>query len=726
MQCLMTKKVKKQDQGAECGAGESLVSTVGLLVCPVLDLLPQAVFWTDVNGVIEGANLAFLKMVGRTCFDEVRGKAISDLNLSLHELDLLAWCDTEVLLTGKEEHDVLSSLLRVDGTLARFEVIKEPLRDDHGKVIGVVGFYRDVTHEQRENDAKKNASRLNRRLAEMVSGFNIYGGRSLEQEFRDLCIAAVEEMPIERVGIWQVSQDGSTLTAKTMVESKKIYENYVSLHRLHVPDIFSIIEKAQTLSVHDVRYASEISSMLDTYLIPNNIVAILAVPVMMRGRVWGMVTLERVLYPYHWTQHEAYFVQSMANIVALIASTDENIVVRRELEEKNELYDVLMNATRDGIWDWDMVTNMVTLSSRWLEMLGYEAKQQVKALEAVQEMVHPDDKDSTNAEIERHKNEPNIPFEHSFRLRNADGGYHWVYCRAKIIRDEQGNCVRMVGTNTDIHTMKMVEEEISQHREMLKQEVEEQTKHLLHAKEEAENANIAKSEFLANMSHELRTPMHAIINYSLMSRDKLDIAPREKIYKYLDNILISGERLLKLLNELLDLSKMEAGKMTFHFEQKNIPVLVENVLVEVRSLLEKKFLQVRQVIETEDVVVRADGQRIIQVIMNLMSNAIKFSPDSKTITLRYFDTFIVEKGETIPALGVSVADEGIGIPEAELEAVFDKFTQSSRTKTGAGGTGLGLAICREIIDAHKGRLWASNASEGGGVFTFLLPRVTKI
>lgn len=709
-------ELKDSIQQSLCNATGAASGSV--LAQIVLDRLPQSIFWIDESGRIQGANAAFLKLIGHTTPDAIYGKKIIELPLPLHEKDLFTWCDTEVLLTGKDEHDTLSSLLRDDGSVVRFAVTKEPIRNAMGEIVGVIGYFQDITYQQRDDEAKKNASRLNRRLAELVSGFNMYGGRSLEDELTNVCSAALEELPIERVAIWQMSSDGTMLTARTLLDKNHKYENSVSLLRKYFHDIFNALGNARSLIVQDVRYSSDIASLLDAYLIPNNINAFMAVPVMMRGRVWGMVTVERVRYPYHWSKHESYFVQSMANIVALVASTDENILVRRELEEKNALYDLIMNATQDGVWDWNMLTDRVTLSHRWLEMLKYPQDKQDWSLQAVNQLVHPADFDNVFSEIARHQQEPSKPFDCTFRLRNNDGDYQWIYSRGKILRDAQGKPVRMVGTNTDIQVMKMAEEEIIQHREKLKLQVEQQTRHLVIAKEEAEHANRSKSEFLANMSHELRTPMHAIINYSLMCKDKLETAPKERLQKYLDNIFTSGERLLKLLNELLDLSKLEAGKMTFAFEEKNMENVVSHVLMEVRSLLEKKSLSIQQIHETDNLMAIADGQRMIQLVMNLVSNAIKFSPEGRTITIRYFDATCNDK----PALGLSVMDEGVGIPEGELEAVFDKFTQSSRTKTGAGGTGLGLAICREIAEAHGGKIWAEHAPTGGGLFKILIPR----
>ena len=243
--------------------------------------------------------------------------------------------------------------------------------------------------------------------------------------------------------------------------------------------------------------------------------------------------------------------------------------------------------------------------------------------------------------------------------------------------------------------------------------------------EELEQANRYKSEFLANMSHELRTPMHAILSYAAMGEQKLDDAPREKIERYFARIHTSGERLLFLLNDLLDLAKLEAGRMEFHFEPCNLVELAEIAIGELARLADEKRIAMR-VEGAEEASARCDTDRTLQVLRNLIGNAIKFSPEGSPIRVRIApaqptDPTTRPGNKAVPALRITVEDRGVGIPEEEITTIFDKFVQSSKTKTGAGGTGLGLAISKEIIEGHGGAIWAANNTEGGVSFIFTLP-----
>lgn len=269
---------------------------------------------------------------------------------------------------------------------------------------------------------------------------------------------------------------------------------------------------------------------------------------------------------------------------------------------------------------------------------------------------------------------------------------------------------------------KVMEGELIEHRDHLEKLVEMQTINLVIEKEKAEQATLAKSEFLANMSHELRTPMHAILNYNTMAQKLSGDDENSKLSKYLNNINVAGTRLLGLLNTLLDFEKLEAGKMEFEFGAGDLVKVVDYALTELDSLTKVKNIKISRRYLCKNTIIVFDEAKIIQVMINLLSNSIKFSPENGTITITIEDEYLQEENEVKTAISCAIADEGVGVPEDELEAVFEKFTQSSSTKTTAGGTGLGLSISRKIIEKHKGRIWAENGKVKGAVLKFILPR----
>lgn len=271
--------------------------------------------------------------------------------------------------------------------------------------------------------------------------------------------------------------------------------------------------------------------------------------------------------------------------------------------------------------------------------------------------------------------------------------------------------------NKMLDEIELKDKELQSYTANLEQLVAERTVSLEKALDQATQANASKTEFLSNMSHELRTPLHAILSFARFGLKNHETATTEKLFKYFDRINTSGERLLALLNDLLDLSKLEAGKMQLNKQKKSLLFIAKNCVAEQSAALKEKqqiLLWDKAVCNTE---ADFDPVRIAQVITNLLSNAIKFTPERKIITICFSEVDYHNQA----AIQLSVEDQGIGIPKEELEYVFDKFIQSSKTKTNAGGTGLGLAICQNIIDLHKGKIWAESIEAGGACMSFVLP-----
>jgi signal transduction histidine kinase len=233
--------------------------------------------------------------------------------------------------------------------------------------------------------------------------------------------------------------------------------------------------------------------------------------------------------------------------------------------------------------------------------------------------------------------------------------------------------------------------------------------------------NESKTDFLLDVSHEIRTPMHAILNFAEIGQKKIDNCDTEKIKFYFSRIEESGLRLLNLINSILDLTVLESGKVFLKFENGCIIDCLENVIKDLNSLIEKKNLSIQINKSDDNIYCKIDKPHITRVILNILSNSIKFSPEGSNI---YIDIKKVKDYKQIAGESVllSISDEGVGVPEDELAIIFNKFVQSSNASTDNSGSGIGLAICKEIIGLHKGAIWVENNKDKGAKFSFVIPK----
>lgn len=376
--------------------------------------------------------------------------------------------------------------------------------------------------------------------------------------------------------------------------------------------------------------------------------------------------------------------------VALRKEIRDRQAVLEALSESEERFRNLTETTSDFIWQIDAEGRYTYASPKSRQLLGLEPQQIVGTLffpwrQASAGQARP--------EIPRHS------FSHEYSYLRQDGREVIVESNGEPIHSRRGEIVGYRGIDRDVTAQRVYEIELKR------------------AKELAEAANRAKSEFLANMSHELRTPLHAILSFANFGERKIDNADRSELLRFFQQISTSGNRLIPLINSLLDLAQLEAGRMKYNPGQHDLIAEIELAFSELRPLAEQKGLTLAMVPPGIPAVAFFDQGRIGQVIRNILSNAIQFSDPDTTIEVALTR---LEESADRKLLRTTISNHGIEIPEVERTIIFDAFSQSSKTKNGAGGTGLGLAICRQIVTDHRGRIWV-DSKEGATRFHFTLP-----
>jgi len=287
--------------------------------------------------------------------------------------------------------------------------------------------------------------------------------------------------------------------------------------------------------------------------------------------------------------------------------------------------------------------------------------------------------------------------------RRKDGSHFPVEISLSPVKSSTGSHVTTI--IRDISERRQMEDQLRAAQEKYIRELELRNR-------ESEQANKLKTEFLSNMSHELRSPLHTVIGFAELLAEETEGPLNEKQKRFLTHIQNDSRHLLDIINDLLDLSKIEAGRLELRQEAFDIVPVVEDALSSVRPRATAKAVEIRTDISVSVAVV-ADRLRFKQILHNLLSNAVKFTPDGGKVRL--------EAAPRDRFAEISVSDTGIGIPEDQHRAVFDKFYQvRSATKDG-GGTGLGLAITKGLVEQHGGTIWLKSELGNGSCFTFTIP-----
>jgi PAS domain S-box-containing protein len=381
-------------------------------------------------------------------------------------------------------------------------------------------------------------------------------------------------------------------------------------------------------------------------------------------------------------------------------------------KESQEQLRLAFEATKIGTGELDLQLNQTTFSNALQQVLGFAPGAFNPTFEGYVERVHPEDRALVRQAVEQAiAGQPDIALD--YRIVWPDGSIRWVTSRATTFYDGAGKATRIIGALMDITERKQVEEELRQHREHLEELVAERTAELAIAKERAEEADRLKSAFLATMSHELRTPLNSIIGFTGIMVQGLAGPLNDEQQKQLNMVKNSARHLLNLINEVLDLSKIEAGQVELQMEPFDMSALIDKTVQTLAPLAQKKKLKLSAEVAPEVAAVISDQRRVEQILINLVNNAIKFTEKGQV----HIECWAHDR-----RLLTSVVDTGIGIKPEDMAKLFTTFRQLDSTLGRKHeGTGLGLAICQKLADLLGGEIRVESVWGVGSNFTLTLP-----
>jgi PAS domain S-box-containing protein len=456
----------------------------------------------------------------------------------------------------------------------------------------------------------------------------------------------------------------------------------------------SRLKNDEMININDISSLPPEASAEKEILEMQNIKSVLVLPVFTEGKLIGFVGLDEVEGTRQWHDDDFDTLNMYSTLMAMVL---KRRYMEKSLRESEQHLKRVLEGSNEGSWDVNLKEDYLIFNKRYADIIGFDEEEIGSSFDWMKQQIHSADLGCAASAIENIINKTTDVAECEYRIRGKDGKYRWVSNKGKVVEySEEGEPLHIAGVLVDISERKEAEAA------------------LLAAKKTAEEASRTKSEFLANMSHELRTPLNSVIGFADILAEETFGSLNNKQQRYVGNISKSGRHLLSLINDILDLSKIEAGKMTLHPEKFEIGDSLDEIKSIISPLAHKKDINLEINMVPDAITINADKGKFKQIIYNLLSNAIKFTDNEGSVFI-----YVTLQGDCVR---VEIKDNGIGISKENQEKLFKAFTQIDSSSCRVyEGTGLGLVLVKNFIEQHHGNIWVESEIGSGSSFIFEIP-----
>ncbi|MGB7380263.1 MAG: PAS domain S-box protein [Rivularia sp. (in: cyanobacteria)] len=657
------------------------------------------------RGIILDVNHVLAEMTGYE-FEELIGKDGFEL-VTLESQELI-----KQNIFGGDEKPYKVTVIRKDGSTFPAEIQAKTISSCSQNIR--VAAIRDITErnlveaasQERENLLKKQSNTL----LELAKSKALIQGNIIDS-VREITRAATIALNVEQIGVWLYGEDNFQMQSIDLYNYKyNSHSKTIILKQEDYPNYFAALEKG-SYSVDNLSETNIAEELSKFYLSVFGVTSVLNVPIWLRGGVVGIVCYaysdDNIHLYRQWNLEADNFASSIADFVTLAIEASERKAAQKALKQSEAQYKAIFERSSIGICLVDIKGRIVDINPALCKILKYGDNLSPPAVQlslskaALQDLIQKSFADYIcfeNGDVGLYKQLLQGKVERleiERQLLDKNGGTVWTHLSISLIVRSNGKPKFFVAIIQEIGERKQTELQLRE------------------SKEAAELGSRAKSEFLATMSHELRTPLNAIMGLSQLLQQEIVGSMNDKQKEYIDCIYGSGVHLLELINDILDLSKIEAGKEELSLQPLQVENLCNYVISTVRERAEEKGLKLSCSIDRKADTCIADERRIKQMLLNLLSNAIKFTSKGK-ISLQ-----VIKLPEGI---AFRVCDTGIGIEPHQLKYLFEAFKQlDSRLNRQYDGTGLGLALTRKLARLHGGDVTVESKFEKGSCFTLFIP-----